>query len=30
MLFSKPDATDDEIKQALKDSNAWEFIRDFP
>jgi ATP-binding cassette subfamily B (MDR/TAP) protein 1 len=29
MLFAKPDATDDEIKQALKDSNAWNFIQKF-
>mmetsp|Transcript_6128 Transcript_6128/g.9828 ORF Transcript_6128/g.9828 Transcript_6128/m.9828 type:complete len:587 (-) Transcript_6128:1564-3324(-) len=26
MLFSKPDATDDEIEQALKSANAWDFI----
>jgi len=26
MLFAKPDATDDEIIQALKDANAWSFI----
>jgi ATP-binding cassette subfamily B (MDR/TAP) protein 1 len=27
MLFSNPDATDQEIEQALKDSNAWSFIK---
>ena len=27
MLFAKRDATDDEIEQALKDSNAWGFIK---
>lgn len=27
MLFSKRDATDEEIEQALKDANAWSFIR---
>lgn len=27
MLFAKPDATDDEIIQALKDANAWDFIQ---
>lgn len=27
MLFAKPDATDDEITQALKDANAWDFIQ---
>jgi len=27
MLFSKPDATDQEIEKALKDANAWDFIR---
>ena len=26
MLFAKPDATDDEIKKALEDANAWDFI----
>lgn len=26
MLFAKPDATDAEIIQALKDANAWSFI----
>jgi hypothetical protein len=26
MLFAKPDATDEEIIQALKDANAWDFI----
>jgi ATP-binding cassette subfamily B (MDR/TAP) protein 1 len=27
MLFAKPDATEDEIIQALKDANAWSFIQ---
>jgi len=27
MLFAKPDATNDEIIQALKDANAWDFIQ---
>jgi len=27
LLFSKPDATDQEIEQALKDANAWSFIQ---
>lgn len=27
MLFAKRDATDDEIEQALKDANAWSFIK---
>jgi len=26
MLLAKPDASDEEIKQALKDANAWDFI----
>ena len=26
MLFAKPDATDEEIKEALKAANAWDFI----
>ena len=26
MLFAQPDATDEEIIQALKDANAWDFI----
>jgi len=26
MLFAKPDATDAEIEQALRDANAWDFI----
>jgi ABC-type multidrug transport system fused ATPase/permease subunit len=30
MLFAKPDATDDEIERALKDANAWDFIKEFP
>ena len=28
MKFAKPDATDEEIIQALKDANAWDFIND--
>lgn len=28
MKFAKPDATDEEIIQALKMANAWEFIED--
>jgi len=27
MYFAKPDATDAEIEQALKDANAWSFIK---
>jgi len=27
MLFAKPDATEEEIIQALKDANAWQFIQ---
>jgi ATP-binding cassette subfamily B (MDR/TAP) protein 1 len=27
MLFAKRDATDEEIEQALRDANAWSFIR---
>ena len=27
MLFAKRDATDEEITQALKDANAWDFIK---
>lgn len=27
MLFAKPDATDAEIEQALRDANAWDFIQ---
>ena len=26
LRFAKPDATDEEIIQALKDANAWDFI----
>ena len=26
MLFAKPDATEDEIIEALKAANAWNFI----
>jgi len=26
MRFAKPDATDDEIKEALKSANVWDFI----
>jgi ABC-type multidrug transport system fused ATPase/permease subunit len=28
--YGKPDATDDEIIEAAKDANAWEFISSFP
>jgi ABC-type multidrug transport system fused ATPase/permease subunit len=27
MYFAKPDATDEEIKDALKAANAWDFIQ---
>ena len=27
LLLAKPDATDEEIIQALKDANAWDFIQ---
>ena len=27
MLFSKPDATEEEIIEALKNANAWDFIQ---
>jgi ABC-type multidrug transport system fused ATPase/permease subunit len=30
MLFAKPDATDEQIEKALRDSNAWDFIEEFP
>ena len=26
MKFAKPDATDEEIKEALEAANAWDFI----
>jgi ABC-type multidrug transport system fused ATPase/permease subunit len=28
LRFAKPDATEDEMIQALKDANAWSFIKD--
>ena len=28
LLYGKPDATDDEIIQALKSANAWDFINE--
>ena len=28
MLFAKPDATDEEIEEALRAANAWDFIID--
>ena len=28
MRFAKPDATEPEIIQALKDANAWDFINE--
>ncbi len=30
ILYGKPDATDDEIIEAAKQSNSWEFISQFP
>ncbi len=30
ILYGKPDATDDEILEATKKSNSWEFIKTFP
>jgi ABC-type multidrug transport system fused ATPase/permease subunit len=27
MLYSKPDATDEEIEDALRKANAWNFIQ---
>ena len=29
MKFAKPDATDEEIKEALEMSSAWEFVSNF-
>ena len=28
MKFAKPDATEDQIIEALKDANAWSFIKE--
>ena len=28
MLMAKPDATDDEIREALQAANAWDFIKE--
>ena len=28
--FGKEDATDEEIKEACKEANAWDFISSFP
>lgn len=28
ILYGKPDATDEEIIQALKSANAWDFINE--
>jgi len=28
LLFAKPDATEDDMINALKDANAWSFIKD--
>jgi len=30
ILYGKPDATDEEILEAAKQSNSWEFIKTFP
>lgn len=30
MLYSKPNASDDEIRQALEDANAWSFVSKLP
>lgn len=30
MRFAKPDATEDEIIEALGHANAWDFIKKFP
>lgn len=30
VLLGKPDSTDDEITEALKIANAWEFVKDLP
>lgn len=30
ILLGKPDATDDEVIEALKIANAWEFVKDLP
>lgn len=30
ILMGKPDATDEQIIEALKMSNAWEFVKDQP
>lgn len=30
ILYGKPDATDEELMQAAKQSNSWEFIQTFP
>jgi ATP-binding cassette, subfamily B, bacterial len=30
ILYGKPDATDDEVIEAAKQSNSWEFISQFP
>jgi ABC-type multidrug transport system fused ATPase/permease subunit len=27
MRMAKPDATDEEIEMALKDANAWKFVK---
>jgi ABC-type multidrug transport system fused ATPase/permease subunit len=28
LLFAKPDATEEELIQSLKDANAWDFIQE--
>ena len=30
ILYGKPDATDEEVIEAAKQSNSWEFIKTFP
>ena len=30
MLLAKPDATDEQIEEALTDANAWKFISKLP
>jgi len=30
ILIGKPDATDEEIIEALKKTNAWEFVKEYP
>lgn len=30
MLYAKPGASDDEIRKALEDANAWTFVAKLP